>query len=130
MSIQRIHSSSSNFDLISVIDKAHKKKIVKKMKVMKKNFLMMLKWRVIVWFRDSNWCQSKNSRIFELNTIDNIGIGTRNNINVQNIGVDTNSNTSNSLYHNVLLKCLKNIEEDENNDVDFSLHDTQTNYLF
>ena len=38
----------SNFDLLSAITVQHEDKMVMKMKMMNKKFLMMLKWRVMV----------------------------------------------------------------------------------
>ena len=72
----------------------------------------------------------ENSRSFELNIVDNIGVGTDSSINVQNIGVDSSSSTNNSLDGNDVDEYLRNNEEDEVNNVGFSLHDTPSDYLF
>ena len=72
----------------------------------------------------------ENSRSFELNNIDNIGVGTSSSTNVYNIGVGTSSDTNNPLDANDIDECLRNNEEDEGNEVGFSLHDTPTDCLF
>jgi hypothetical protein len=72
----------------------------------------------------------ENSRSFELNNIDNIGIGTSRSANIYNIGVSTNSDTNNSLDENDIDECTRNNEEDEDNKANFSLHDIPANYLF
>jgi hypothetical protein len=58
-----------------------------------------------------------NSKSFELNNIDNIGVG---------ISSDNNS----SLNDNNISECSRNNEEDDDNETIFSVHDTPTNYLF
>jgi hypothetical protein len=58
-----------------------------------------------------------NSRSFELNNIDNIGVGT---------GSDTN----NSLDENDINECMGNNEENKDNKANFNLHDIPANYLF
>ena len=72
----------------------------------------------------------ENSMSFELNNIDNIGVGTSSSTNVYNIGVGTSSDTNNPLDANDIDECLRNNEEDEGNEVGFSLHDTPTDCLF
>jgi len=72
----------------------------------------------------------ENSRSFELNNIDNIGVGTSRSANIHNIGVGTNSDTNNSLDENDIDECTRNNEEDEDNKANFSLHDIPANYLF
>ena len=72
----------------------------------------------------------ENSRSFELNNIDNIGVGTSRSANIHNIGVGTNSDTNNSLDENDIDECTRNNEEDEDNKTNFSLHDISANYLF
>jgi hypothetical protein len=62
--------------------------------------------------------------------IDDIGVGTSSSTNVHNIGVGTSSNTNNPLDANDIDECLRNNEEDEGNEVDFSLHDTPADCLF
>jgi len=62
--------------------------------------------------------------------IDDIGVGTSSSTNVHNIVVGTNSDTNNPLDANDIDECLKNNEEDEGNETDFSLHDTQADCLF
>jgi hypothetical protein len=59
----------------------------------------------------------ENSRSFELNNIDKIGVGT-------------SSDTNNSLNRNEIDECLRNNERDEGNELSFSLHDTPTDCLF
>ena len=71
-----------------------------------------------------------NSRSFKLNNIDNIGGGTSNSTNVHNIGVGTSSDTNNPLDDNHIDECLRNNEQDEDNQASFSLHDTPANCLF
>ena len=53
--------------------------------------------------------------------IDDIGVVTSSSTNAHNIGVGTSSDTNNPLD-----ECLRNNEEDEGNEADFSLHDTPT----
>jgi len=85
----------------------------------------------------------ENSRSFELNNIDNIGVGTSSNTNVHNIGVGTSSNTNvhnigvgtssdtnNPFDDNDIDECLRNNEQDEGNEASFSLHDTLVDCLF
>jgi len=72
----------------------------------------------------------ENSRSFELNNIDNIGVGTSSNTNVHNIGVGTSSDTNNSFDDNDINECLRNNEQDEGNEASFSLHDTLVDCLF
>ena len=55
----------------------------------------------------------KNSRSFELNNIDNIGVGTNSSTNVHNINVGTSSDTNNPPEGNDIDECLRNTEEDE-----------------
>jgi len=72
----------------------------------------------------------ENSRSFELNNIDNIGVGTSSNTNVHNIGVGTSSDTNNPFDDNDIDECLRNNEQDEGNEASFSLHDTLVDCLF
>ena len=72
----------------------------------------------------------ENSRSFELNNIDNIGVGTSSNTNVHNIGVSTSSDTNNPFDDNDIDECLRNNEQDEGNEASFSLHDTLVDCLF
>jgi hypothetical protein len=58
-----------------------------------------------------------NSKSFELNNIDNIGVGT-------------SSDNNNPLNDNNISECSRNNEEDDDNETIFSVHDTPTNYLF
>jgi len=59
----------------------------------------------------------KNSRSFELNNIDNIGVGTNSgtnsSTNVHNINVGTSSDINNPLEGNDIDECLRNTEEDK-----------------
>jgi len=72
----------------------------------------------------------ENSRSFELNNIDNIGVGTSSNTNVHNIGVGISSDTNNPFDDNDIDECLRNNEQDEGNEASFSLHDTLVDCLF
>ena len=72
----------------------------------------------------------ENSRSFELNNIDNIGVGTSNSINVHNIGIDTSSDTNNHLNANDIDESLRNNEKNKGNEIGFNLHDTLTYCLF
>jgi hypothetical protein len=72
----------------------------------------------------------KNSRSFELNNINNIGVSTSSSINIHNIDVGTSSSTNKPVDDNDLDEYLRNNKEDEDNKVDFSLHETPINYLF
>ena len=72
----------------------------------------------------------ENSMSFELNNIDNIGVGTSSSINVHNIGVGISSDTNNPLDDNDINKCLGNNEQGEGNEANLSLHDTPADYLF
>jgi hypothetical protein len=72
----------------------------------------------------------ENSRIFELNNIDNVGVGTSSSTNVHNIGVGTNSDTNYPLDANDIDEYLRNNEEAEGNEAGFSLHDTPVDCLF
>jgi hypothetical protein len=72
----------------------------------------------------------EKSRSFELNNIDNIGVDTSSNTNVHNIGVGTSSDTNNPLDPNDIDECLRNNKEDESNEAGFSLHDTPADCLF
>jgi hypothetical protein len=72
----------------------------------------------------------ENSRSFELNNIDNIGVGTSSSTNVHNIGVGTSSDTNNPLDDNDINECLRNNEQDEGNEANFSLHDIPADCLF
>ena len=69
---------------------------------------------------------------FELNNIDNIGIGTSSSTNVYNIGVGTSSDTNNPFNDNDIDEYLRNNEKDKDNEVSFSfsLHDTSADCLF
>jgi len=58
-----------------------------------------------------------NLKSFELNNIDNIGVGT---------GSGNNSHLNN----NNISECLRNNKEDDGNETIFSVHDTLANYLF
>ena len=58
----------------------------------------------------------RNSKSFELNIIDNIGAGT-------------SSNANSPLYDNVINECLMDSEEDDGNEIIYSLHDTLINYF-
>ena len=60
---------------------------------------------------------SNNSKSFELNNIDNIGVGT-------------SSDNNSPLNDNNISECSRNNEEDDDNETIFSIHDTPTNYLF
>jgi hypothetical protein len=71
----------------------------------------------------------ENSRSFELNNIDNIGVGTSSSTNVHNIGVDISSDTNNPLDDIYIDECLRNNEQDEDNEASFSLHDILANCL-
>jgi hypothetical protein len=71
-----------------------------------------------------------NSRSFELNNVNNIGVGTSSSINIHNIDVDTSSSTNKPVDDNDLDEYVRNNKEDEDNEVDFSLHDTPIDYLF
>jgi hypothetical protein len=62
--------------------------------------------------------------------IDDIGVGTSSSTNVHNIGVGTSSDTNNSLDANDIDECLRNNEEDEDNEAGFSLHNTLADCLF
>jgi len=62
--------------------------------------------------------------------IDDIGVVTSSSTNAHNIGVGTSSDTNNPLDANDIDECLRNNEEDEGNEADFSLHDTPADYLF
>ena len=62
--------------------------------------------------------------------VHNIGVGTSSSTNVHNIGVGTSSDTNNPLDANNIDECLRNNEEDEGNEADFSLHDTPADCLF
>ena len=72
----------------------------------------------------------ENSRIFELNNIDNVGVGTSSSTNVHNIGAGTNSDTNYPLDANDIDEYLRNNEEAEGNEAGFSLHDTPVDCLF
>ena len=72
----------------------------------------------------------ENSRSFELNNIDNIGVGTSSSTNVHNIDVGTSSDTNNPLDDNDINECLRNNEQDEGNEANFSLHDIPADCLF
>jgi hypothetical protein len=72
----------------------------------------------------------ENSRSFELNNIDNIGVGTSSNTNVHNIGVGISSDTNNPFDDNDIDEYLRNNEQDEGNEASFSLHDTLVDCLF
>jgi hypothetical protein len=72
----------------------------------------------------------ENSKSFELKNIDNISVDTSSNTNAYNSGVVTNSNTNNSLDGNVIDECLRNNEENKGNKASFDLHYTLTNCLF
>jgi hypothetical protein len=58
--------------------------------------------------------------------------GTEDDLEIQNddIGVGTSSDTNNPLDANDIDECLRNNEEDEGNEAGFSLHDTPADYLF
>ena len=58
--------------------------------------------------------------------------GTEDDLDIQidDIGVGTSSNTNNLLDANNIDECLRNNEEDEVNEAGFSLHDTPADYLF
>jgi hypothetical protein len=62
--------------------------------------------------------------------IDDIGVGTSSSTNVHNIGIGTSSDTNNPLDANDIDKYLRDNEEDEGNEADFSLHDTSADCLF
>ena len=62
--------------------------------------------------------------------IDDIGVGISSSTNAHNIGVGTSSDTNNPLDANDIDKCLRDNEEDEGNEADFSLHDTSADCLF
>ena len=51
-------------------------------------------------------------------------------IQIDDIGVGTSSDTNNPLDANDIDECLRNDEEDEGNEADFSLHDTPADCLF
>ena len=87
------------------------------MKVMKKKFLMMLKW--------SHGTEDD----LEIQ-IDDIGVGTSSSTNVHNIGAGTNSDTNYPLDANDIDEYLRNNEEAEGNEAGFSLHDTPVDCLF
>jgi len=72
----------------------------------------------------------ENSRSFELNNIDNIGVGTSRSTNIHNIGVGTSNDTNNFLDENDIDECMRNNEEDEDNKANFSLQDIPLNCLF
>jgi hypothetical protein len=72
----------------------------------------------------------ENASSFELNNIDNISVGTSSSTNVHNIGVGTSSDTNNPLDDNDINECLRNNEQDEGNEANFSLHDTPVDCLF
>jgi len=67
---------------------------------------------------------------FELNNIDNIGVGTSSSTNIHNIGVGTNSDTNNPFDVNDIDEYLRNNEEAEGNEASFSLYDTPVDFLF
>ena len=62
--------------------------------------------------------------------IDDIGVGTSSSTIVHNIGVSAGNDTNNPLDANDIDECMRNNEEDEGNEPDFSLHDTLADYLF
>ena len=68
----------------------------------------------------------------KLNIIDDIcvGVGTSDNTNVYNIDIGTTTSSNNSLGDNDFDECFRNTNVDENNEINFSLHDKPTNYLF
>ena len=72
----------------------------------------------------------------ELNIVDNIGVGvgvgvgTSSSTNVYNIGARTSSSSNNHLNSNAFDDCFRNKEEDKDNKVVFSLHDTPIDCLF
>ena len=51
-------------------------------------------------------------------------------IQIDDIGVGTSSDTNNPLDANDIDECLRNDEEDEGNEAGFSLHDTPADCLF
>ena len=51
-------------------------------------------------------------------------------MNIHNIGVCTSNDTNNSLDENDIDECMGNNKKDEDNNVNFSLHDVRANYLF
>jgi len=69
---------------------------------------------------------------FKLNIVDNIsvGVGTSSITNIHNIGVGIDSSNNNSLDGNDLDEYFKKNKKDKDNEADFNLHDTPTNYLF
>ena len=59
----------------------------------------------------------ENSRSFELNNINNIGVGTSSDTNNHLDGIDID-------------ECLRNNEEDEDTEAGFNLYDTPADCLF
>jgi len=72
----------------------------------------------------------ENSRSFELNNIDNIGVSTSSSTYVYNISVSTNSDIKNPFDDSNIDECLRNNKENEDNEASFSLHDTLVDCLF
>jgi len=114
------HDGSSNFDLLGIIDSA-------------------------TWRKNGKEDESEEGEISNDVEMESHGIGDELEIqidanlgnsrscelnNIDNIDVCTSSDTNNSLDDNDIDKCLRNNEEDEDNEASFSLHDIPTNYLF
>ena len=126
------HDGSSNFDLLDVIDSATRRKNGKEDESDEEEILNDdemeshgieddLKIQI-----DDNL---ENSRSFELNNIDNIGVGIGSSTNVHNIDVGTSSDINNPLDDNDIDECLRNNEKDKSNETSFSLHDIPADSL-
>jgi hypothetical protein len=114
------HDGSSNFDLLGIIDSATRRKNGKEDESEEgeiSNDVEMESHGIGDELEIQIDVNLGNSRSCELNNIDNIDVGT-------------SSDTNNSLDDNDIDKCLRNNEEDEDNEASFSLHDIPTNYLF
>ena len=85
-------------------------------------------------FENQNDVNPDNSKSLKLNIIDNTNVkvaaSSRNNI--YNIGVRTSSSSSssNSFDNYDFYECLRNKEEAEGNETDFSLYEMPVEYLF
>jgi len=127
------HNGSSNFDLLGVINSATWRKNGKEYESDEEklsNYAEMVSrgtWDDLEIQIDVNL---ENSRSFELNNIENIGIGTSSSTSDHNIGINTSSDTNNPLDSNNIDECLRNNEKNEDNKVGFSLHNTPTNCQF